>query len=104
MLPISLGHYIILCIFLLSVGLCGLLINRRETLILLISSEIAFIAGLFLFVVFSRYQQNLKGQAFALIIFGAMIAKLVISIGIVLTLYRKKQLSFEGLEKRDDFS
>ncbi len=99
---ISLGHYITLCIFLLFVGLYGVLVNRRQILVLFLASEISFAAGLLLFIVFSKYQQSLKGQAFALIFLGVIITKTVIGIGLVLNLYKKHRISLIGLEKEDE--
>ena len=104
MISVSLAHYLTLCIFLLFLGLYGVLVNRRQILALFLASEISFSAGLLLFVVFSKYQQNLKGQAFFLIFLGALIPKTVIGIGLVLNLYKKRRISFIELEKKDDLS
>lgn len=104
MLSVSLGHYLLLCILLLFIGLYGVLVNRRQILALFLAAEIACAAGLLLFVVFSKYQQNLKGQAFALIFLGVIIVKTIIGIGLILSLYKKRQVSFRELEKKDELS
>ncbi|OFW70465.1 MAG: hypothetical protein A2977_02415 [Alphaproteobacteria bacterium RIFCSPLOWO2_01_FULL_45_8] len=78
------------------------MVNRRQILALFLASEIACAAGLLLFVVFSKYQQNLKGQAFALIFLGVIIIQTIIGIGLILNLYKKRQISFVELEKKDE--
>lgn len=101
-LAVSLGHYLTLCILLLFVGLFGALVNRRQILMIFLSFEIAWAAGILLFVAFSKYQQNLKGQAFAVIVLGVLMVKTILGIALILTLYKKRRVSFAELEKKDE--
>lgn len=101
-MTVSLGHYLTLCILLLFVGLLGALINRRQILVLFLSLEVAWAAGILLFTVFSKYQQNLKGQVFGLIFFGAMIVKTILGLALILNLYKKRHISFSDLEEKDE--
>jgi len=101
-LAVSLGHYLTLCILLLFVGLFGALVNRRQILMVFLSLEISWAAGILLLVAFSKYQQNLKGQAFALVFFGVLMIKTILGVALILTLYKKRRISFAELEKKDE--
>lgn len=101
-LAVSLGHYLTLCILLLFVGLFGALVNRRQILMVFLSLEISWAAGILLLVAFCKYQQNLKGQAFALVFFGVLMIKTILGVALILTLYKKRRISFAELEKKDE--
>ena len=104
MVSVSLGHYLSLCVAIFFIGLYGLLSNRRQILALFLSAEVAFVAGLLMFLVFSNYHHNLKGQVFALVFLGVMIAKTVIGIALIINLYKRRHVSFIALERKDELS
>lgn len=104
MVSVSLGHYLTLCIALLFIGLYGILNNRRQVLGLFLAAEITFIAGILMFLVFSKYQHNLKGQVFALIFLGIMAAKTSIGIVLIINLYKRRRISFIELERKNELS
>ncbi|MFN7662418.1 MAG: NADH-quinone oxidoreductase subunit NuoK [Alphaproteobacteria bacterium] len=103
-ISVSIAHWLAVSIFLLFVGLYGLLNNRRQILVLLLSAEIIFLSGFFLFISLSGYAQNLKGHVFALLFLAAFVCKTVVGLALLLHLYKKRNISFLDLEEKNEIS
>lgn len=103
-ISVSIAHWLVVSIFLLFVGLYGLLNNRRQILILFLSAEVTFLSGFFLFISISRHTEHLKGQLFALIFLAAFVCKTIIGLALLLHLYKKRNVAFLDLEEKNEIS
>ena len=65
---IPLNYYLILSAIVFSVGLLGLLINRKNVIILLMCVELLLLAVNMNFIAFSHYFADLAGQIFVFFI------------------------------------
>ncbi len=65
---ITVAHYLILTAILFSLGLVGMLINRRNVILLLICVELMLLAVNTNFIVFSHFHKDITGQLFVFFI------------------------------------
>jgi len=86
---IPLSDYLMLSAFLFAIGLCGAL-SRKNAIIVLISIEIMFNAGILNFVVlwYYKYFDNLTGQMFAIFAIAIAAAESAIGLALVIAIYR----------------
>lgn len=88
MIPIS--HYMILSTILFTLGLVGIIINRRQVIMLLVCIELLLMAVNTNFIAFSHYYNHLTGQIFVFFILAVAAAEAAIGLAIVMLLYRLK--------------
>ena len=60
----TLSHYLILAAVLFSISIAGIVINRKNIIILLMSIELMLLAVNFNFIAFSHQLGDLTGQVF----------------------------------------
>ena len=65
---IDIIHFITISTILFCIGLCGIFLNRKNIIILLMSLELMLLAVNINFVAFSSYLQDLAGQIFSIFI------------------------------------
>jgi NADH-quinone oxidoreductase subunit K len=90
MIQTALSQYLIFGAILFSIGLCGVLLNRKNLLILLMSIELMLLAVNTNFVAFSKYAGTVAGEVFVFFILTVAAAELAIGLAIVITLFRNK--------------
>lgn len=88
MIPIS--HYLILSTILFTLGIIGVVINRRQVILLLVCIELLLMAVNTNFIAFSHYYQHVSGQIFVFFILAVAAAEAAIGLAIVMLLYRNK--------------
>ena len=88
MIPIS--HYLILSTILFTLGIIGVVINRRQVILLLVCIELLLMAVNTNFIAFSNYYQHVSGQIFVFFILAVAAAEAAIGLAIVMLLYRNK--------------
>jgi NADH-quinone oxidoreductase subunit K len=84
----SLLHYLTLTSILFCIGLCGIVSNRTNLLIILICIEVVLFSIDMNFVVFSVYLDDICGQVFALFILTVAASESAIGLAIVVVYYR----------------
>lgn len=87
MIPLDL--YLILSALLLTIGIAGIFINRKNVLILLMCLELILLAVNTNFVAFARYGQNIAGEIFVLFILTVAAAEAAIGLAILVIMFRK---------------
>jgi NADH-quinone oxidoreductase subunit K len=70
------------------IGLCGIFLNRKNAILILISVELMLLAVNFLFLISSVYLDDRIGQIFALLILTVAAAESSIGLGILIVYYR----------------
>lgn len=87
---ISLIHFLTLGAILFTLGVCGIFINRKSIITILMSIELMLLAVNINFVAFSAHLGDLAGQVFTLIILTVAAAEAAIGLAILVVFYRNK--------------
>lgn len=88
---ISLSHYLLIAALLFAIGLGGLLINRKNVIILLMCIELMLLAVNTNFIAFSRYLDNVHGEIFVFFILTVAAAEAAIGLAILVVLFRQRR-------------
>ncbi len=89
-MSIHLSHYLVLAAILFSIGIAGIVINRKNVIILLMSIELMLLAVNLNFIAFSHYLDDLAGQIFVFFILTVAAAEAAIGLAILVVLFRNK--------------
>lgn len=81
--------YLVLSSMLFSIGLIGVLI-RRNPLVVLLCLELMLSAGALAMLAFSRMLGNQDGQVFVLVVFVVAACEVVVGLGLVVAMYRRR--------------
>ena len=81
--------YIVLSALIFCIGLAGVL-TRRNPLVVLLSLELMLNAGNLALIAFSRMWGNGDGQIFALIVMVIAACEVVVGLGLIVALYRRR--------------
>ena len=81
--------YVVLSALLFAVGAAGVLI-RRSPLVILLCLELMLNAGNLALVAFSRMLGDQDGQIFALIVMVVAACEVVIGLGLIVAIYRRR--------------
>jgi len=85
---IDLVKYLTVSTVLFLLGICGLFLNRKNVIIMLMSIELMLLAVNFNFIIFSVYLDDLMGQMFALFVLTVAAAESAIGLAILVVYYR----------------
>ena len=75
-------------IFLFIIGLFGIVLNRRNILIILMCVELVLLSLNLNFIIFSVYFDDLYGQLFSLFILTVAAAESAVGLAIIIIYYR----------------
>ena len=89
-MSIHLSHYLVLAAILFSISIAGIVINRKNVIILLMSIELMLLAVNLNFIAFSHYLDDLAGQVFVFFILTVAAAEAAIGLAILVALFRNK--------------
>jgi len=87
---ISIFHYLFLSSLLFVIGVCGIFLNRKNVIVILMSIELMLLAVNINFVAFSAHLGNITGQIFALLVLTVAAAEAAIGLAILVVFYRLK--------------
>ena len=90
MLEIGLSHYLTLAAILLTLGIFGVFLNRKNVIIILMSVELILLAVNINLVAFSAHLGDLVGQIFTLLILTVAAAEAAIGLAIIVVYYRNR--------------
>lgn len=88
MIPIQ--NYLILSSILFGLSLAGIMLNRKNIILLLVCVELMLLAVNTNFIAFSHYYGELAGQVFVFFILTVAAAEAAIGLAIVMLLYRNR--------------
>jgi NADH-quinone oxidoreductase subunit K len=89
-LQIGLMHYLALATILFTIGVCGIFLNRKNVITILMSIELMLLAVNINLVAFSVHQGNLIGQVFTMFILTVAAAEAAIGLAILVIYYRNR--------------
>lgn len=87
---ISLSAYLIVSALLFGLSLAGIIINRRNMIVLLMCIELMLLAVNTNFVAFSQYLHQTAGEVFVFFILTVAAAESAIGLAILVVLYRNR--------------
>lgn len=90
-MTVSLSHYLVLAAILFSISIAGIIINRKNIIILLMSIELMLLSVNFNFIAFSHFLDDLAGQVFVFFILTVAAAEAAIGLAILVVLFRNKR-------------
>ena len=88
---LTLNHYLILSALLFSISVAGIIINRKNLIILLMSIELMLLAVNINFVAFSSFLKDISGQIFVFFILTVAAAEAAIGLAIIVVLFRNTE-------------
>ena len=88
MLSIGLGHYLTLAAIIFTIGVVGILLNRKNVIVILMSIELILLAVNINLVAFSIFINDLSGQIFTLFILTVAAAEAAIGLAIIVVYFR----------------
>jgi NADH-quinone oxidoreductase subunit K len=87
---ITVSDYVMLAALLFVVGVCGIFLNRKNIITLLMSIELMLLAVNINFVAFSVYLGDLTGQVFTLLVLTVAAAEAAIGLAILVVYFRNR--------------
>ncbi len=88
---LTLNEYLTFSAILFVIGVCGIFLNRKNVITILMSVEILLLSININFISFSVYLGDLVGQVFSLFILTIAAAEAAIGLAILVCYYRNKQ-------------
>jgi len=88
---IGLNHYLLLGAVLFSLSIAGIIINRKNVIVLLMCIELMLLAVNVNFIAFSRFNADVSGQVFVFFILTVAAAEAAIGLAILVTLFRNSR-------------
>jgi len=89
-MTVTLSHYLVLSAILLTIGVFGIFLNRKNVIIILMSVELILLAVNINFVAFSSFMADLVGQVFAMLVLTVAAAEAAIGLAIVVVYFRNR--------------
>ena len=89
-MQIGLTHYLSVAAILFTLGVLGIILNRKNIIIILMSVELILLAVNLNFVAFSSQLGDLAGQVFALFVLTVAAAEAAIGLAILVVYFRNR--------------
>ena len=90
MIEITLAHYLFLSAVVITLGVFGIFVNRKNVIVILMSIELILLSVNINMVAFSVYLQNITGQIFTLFILTVAAAEAAIGLAILVVFFRNR--------------
>lgn len=87
---ISLSAYLMVSGLLFAIGMAGIILNRKNLIVLLMCIELMLLAVNTNFLAFSHFLQNHVGEVFVFFILTVAAAETAIGLAILVVLYRNR--------------
>jgi NADH-quinone oxidoreductase subunit K len=87
---ISLSQYLIVAAILFGMGMAGIIVNRKNIIVLLMSIELILLSVNTNFIAFSYFLNNITGQVFVFFILTVAAAEAAIGLAIMVVLFRRR--------------
>ncbi len=101
MLTISINYFLNLTCIVFFIGLVGIVLNRKNILIIIMSIELLLLAVNLNFAAFSIYLDDIVGQIFVLFILTIAAAESAIGLAIITVFFKlKNSIQLEPIRKK----
>lgn len=88
LLEVGLFHYLVVALILFSIGVCGIFLNKKNIITILMSIEIMLLAVNINMVAFSSFLNDINGQVFTIFILTVAAAEAAIGLAILVIYFR----------------
>ncbi|KDB19507.1 MULTISPECIES: NADH-quinone oxidoreductase subunit NuoK [Rickettsiales] len=89
-MEIGLNHFLIVAAILFTIGVCGIFINRKSIINILLSIEILLLAININLVAFSAFMNDIVGQIFVMFVLTVAAAESGVGLAILVVYYRSR--------------
>lgn len=89
-MEIGLNHFLIVAAVLFTIGVCGVFINRKSIINILLSIEILLLAININLVAFSAFMNDIVGQIFVMFVLTVAAAESGVGLAILVVYYRSR--------------
>ncbi len=89
-MTIPLAHFLVVAAIVFTLGIAGIILNRKNIIVVLMSVELILLAVNINLVAFSAFLGDLTGQVFALFILTVAASEAAIGLAILVTYYRNR--------------
>lgn len=87
---IGLNQYLIVAAMLFTLGVAGIILNRKNIIVILMSVELILLSVNINLVAFSTFLGDLTGQVFSLFILTVAAAEAAIGLAVLVTYFRNR--------------
>lgn len=93
-------NYLLFSTLLLSLGIAGLIMNRKNIIIILMCLEIILLAANTNFIIFAKFWGDIAGQAFVFFVMTVAAAETAIGLALLVLVFRQKNsINFDDLNQ-----
>ena len=89
-MTVGIGHFLTVSAVLFTLGVFGIVLNRKNVIVILMSVELILLAVNINFVAFSAALGDLVGQVFALFVLTVAAAEAAIGLAILVVFFRNR--------------
>jgi NADH-quinone oxidoreductase subunit K len=89
-MAVDLNHYLVVAAILFTLGVAGIILNRKNIIIILMSVELILLSVNLNLIAFSAFLGDLTGQVFSLFILTVAAAEAAIGLAILVTYFRNR--------------
>ena len=89
-MTVGLTQYLVVAAIIFTLGVAGIILNRKNIIIILMSVELILLAVNINLVAFSSFLQDLTGQVFGLFVLTVAAAESAIGLAILVVYYRNR--------------
>jgi len=90
-MAVSIVHYLVLSGVMFAISLTGVMLHRKNIIMLLMCIELMLLAINTNFVAFAHMHHNIQGEIFVFFILTVAAAEAAIGLALVVLLYRQRQ-------------
>ena len=89
-MTVGLTHFLVVAAILFTLGIAGIILNRKNIIVILMSVELILLAVNLNLVAFSSFLHDLTGQVFGLFVLTVAAAESAIGLAILVVFYRNR--------------
>jgi NADH-quinone oxidoreductase subunit K len=89
-MTLSLAHFLVVAAILFTIGVAGIILNRKNIIVVLMSVELILLSVNINLIAFSNFLGDLTGQVFSLFILTVAAAEAAIGLAILVAYYRNR--------------
>ena len=89
-MTVGLTHFLVVAAILFTLGIAGIILNRKNIIVILMSVELILLAVNLNLVAFSSFLHDLTGQVFGLFVLTVAAAESAIGLAILVVFFRNR--------------
>lgn len=90
LVPVTLTHYLAVGAMLLTIGIFGVFLHRKNLIVILMAIELLLLAANLNLIAFASFAGDLTGQVFALLVLTVAAAEAAVGLAILVVFFRNR--------------